>query len=396
MITAWIISRCQTLITKTNQGIPDYSTVKTVLQICQNYHQPFLDCTRQYAALFKNTPYRVITVFLCGPSDPAVSQEAEADKVIFLEHHRDELDGLKTQIIRELKEITQRYEFDVCIAHRNKPTYLALIATQLPVLSVHHAFGDFDRWGRRLLAWVYKKRLTIVAVSNAVRNEIRERLPFFPQEKIFTLYNRVDADLLRSQLLSRKEAREKLNLSQDAFVIANVGRLHPDKDQATLIRGFALALDSLPENSHLVIIGKGKSEAKLQALIAELGLNERVFLTGHLKEARKLFKAFDIFVLSSDHEPFGMVLLEAMAAELPLVSSDCGGAPEVVEGIGRLFVLGNDEDLKKALIETTQTIPDSNLSELSRQQLEKFSDESAKTFFWSHPSIQQLLANSHE
>ena len=366
--------------------------MKTVLQICQNYHQPFLDCTRQYAALFKNSPYRVVTVFLCGPEDAAVRKEADADEVIFLEHHRDELDGLKTDIIRELQALSKQYQFEVCIAHRNKPTYLALISTRLPVISVHHAFGDFDRLGRRLLARVFNKRLTILAVSNAVRDEIRARLPFLSEDRVFTLYNRVNASFLRSQLLSRNEAREQLSLPRDAFVIANVGRLHPDKDQATLIRGFSLALKELPENSLLVIIGTGKSETKLRTLIAELDLNEQVILTGHVKEARKLFRAFDLFVLSSDHEPFGMVLLEAMAAEIPVIASDCGGACEVVEGVGRLFEMGSAENLSKAILDTLEPVTDAEeLALRSRQQLEKFSDEAVREFFWSHPRIQQLL-----
>jgi glycosyltransferase involved in cell wall biosynthesis len=368
--------------------------VKTVLQICQNYHQPFLDCTRQYAALFKGTDYRVVTVFICGQQSDAVITEAEADEVIFLEHHRDELDGLKLNIIKEIRAITAKYEFQACIAHRNKATYLALIATNLPVLSVHHAFGDFDRLGRRLLSRLYRKRLTLLAVSNAVRDEIRKRLPSFSKDQIVTLYNRVNVSSLRSQLLDRKEARRQLSIPENAFVIANVGRLHPDKDQLTLIKGFAQALISLPANSLLIIIGKGKHEQKLRKLIAELKLEDRVILTGHVNNAKKLFRAFDLFVLSSDHEPFGMVLLEAMAADLPVVCSDCGGGPEVVDGVGTLFEFGKPDALSKALLESIETHSRSaDFAEKNRQKLELFSDHSAKRSFWSQPRLSQVLEN---
>lgn len=366
--------------------------MKTVLQICQNYHQPFLDCTRQYAALFKGSEYRVVTVFICGKKSDAVISEAEADEVIFLEHHRDELDGLKLNIIKEIRAIATQYKFQACIAHRNKATYLALIATKLPVLSVHHAFGDFDRLGRRLLSRLYRSRLTLLAVSNAVRDEIRKKLPSFAEDQIVTLYNRVDVSSLRSQLLDRDEARRQLSIPENAFVIANVGRLHPDKDQLTLIRGFAQALNLLPQNSLLIIIGKGKYEQKLRALIAELEIEDRVILTGHVNNAKKLFRAFDLFVLSSDHEPFGMVLLEAMAADLPVVCSNCGGGPEVVDGIGTLFEFGKPDALSKALLGSMETHANSSdFAKKTRQKLELFSDHSAKDSFWSQSRINQVL-----
>lgn len=367
--------------------------MKTVLQVCQNYHQPFLDCTRQYAALFKGTDYRVVTVFICGDRNDDVTTEAEADEVIFLEHHRDELDGLKLDIIRELREITQQYDFQACIAHRNKATYLALFATKLPIISVHHAFGDFNRLGRKLLSRYFKERLTLLAVSNAVRDEIRQHLPFFGEDQILTLYNRVDEEKLRQQQLSRSEARAKLGLSDESYVIANVGRLHPDKDQATLIKGFALALDELPSNSTLVIIGQGKYEQRLQRLITDFELEKRVILTGHVKDAKRLFRAFDLFVLSSDHEPFGMVLLEALAAEVPVICSDCGGGPEVVEGVGMLFELGNPEALCQALLNNRNNQSGSDFRAIARKQLERFSDTTVRQTFWAQPRINQVFAS---
>lgn len=368
-----------------------YFNVKTVLQICQNYHQPFLDCTRQYTALFKGTDYRVVTVFICGDKSEQIAAEAEADEVLFLEHHRDELDGLKLGIIKELREIAHRYDFQACIAHRNKATYLALFATKLPVISVHHAFGDFSRLGRKLLSWYFKDRLTLLAVSNAVRDEIRQDLRFLSQQQILTLYNRVNVEALNQQQLSRTKARAILGLEDDSYVIANVGRLHPDKDQTTLIKGFALALEGLPANSTLVIVGQGKDEQKLLRLVHELGIEQRVVLTGHIKDAKRLFKAFDLFVLSSDHEPFGMVLLEALAAGVPVICSNCGGGPEVIAGVGTLFEFGNADSLSKALLDTHSQQSISVFNTQARNQLDNFSDETVRKTFWAQPRINQVL-----
>ena len=370
--------------------------MKAVLQICQNYQQPFLDCTRQYAALFSGTEYKVVTVFVCGEKNEAVASEANADEVIFLGHHRDELKGLKLNILREIKTITEQYDFDVCIAHRNKATYLALFGTRLPVFSIHHAFGDFDRLGRRLMTQFFRRRLTLFAVSNAVRQEIHDQLPGWPSEQLLTLYNRIDTAKLCQRLVSRSEARILLSLPADAYIVANVGRLHPDKDQATLIKGFARAIQQLPDLSYLVIIGKGKDEQKLRRLSETLGVASHVIFTGHVPDAKTLFRAFDLFVLTSDHEPFGMVLLEAMAANIPLICSNSGGGPEVVDGVGELFENGDADDLARAIISAGDKASTKNVSAQIEEKLVFFSDQSARKTFWATSAVQRLLSTPRQ
>ncbi len=170
------------------------------------------------------------------------------------------------------------------------------------------------------------KRLSLLGVSDAVRDDMRRCLPKWPAARIQTLYNRIDLDATQASLVSREEARQTLGLDAHAWIVGNVGRLHPDKDQATLLRGFAAALKYLPANSQLAILGKGRLEQDLRALALELGIADRVLLLGQVPEARRYFRAFDVFALSSDHEPFGMVLLEAMAAGVPLLATACGGA----------------------------------------------------------------------
>ena len=367
-------------------------TDKYVLQICHCYYDPFLDCARQYAVLFKDTPYKVITVFLSGKADPSIAEKACSDDVIFLEYESSQLSGLKLNIIKKIKKISEHYDFVGCIAHRAKPTYVALMATKLPVISIRHSFGDFDRFGRRLLVNLFKSRVTILAVSNAVRDEIRQHLPKWSNEKIETLYNRIDVNEVKAHQLSQTQSRKELNLPADAWIIGSVGRLHPDKDPKTLIHGFAKALPNLPANSLLVIIGKGKLESELKNLINELALTEKILLLGQVNEAKRFFRAFDVFALSSDHEPFGMVLLEAMAVDLPIICSDCGGGAEVVEDIGLLFRFGDSDALAQRLIMIAETSKIESLHKSIAIKLNaQFSDSAAKNSFWSLNSIQAIF-----
>ena len=361
-----------------------------VLQFCHGYEAPFLDCARQYAALFAGTSFKVCTVYLTGAPSHEVRAGSISDEVIFLDYSSREVRGLKLRAIRDFKRIVSSHNFKFCIAHRFKPIYIALLGSAIPVIGVQHAFGVYSRRSRQLFANLFKKRLTLLGVSNAVRDDMRAHLRDWPAERIETLYNRIDVQFVQSQLESREVARKTLGLPLNAWVVGNVGRLHPDKDQTTLIRGFALALPQLPAGSLLAIMGSGPLEATLKALAAQLGIVEKVRFLGQIPNGRQYFKAFDIFALTSDHEPFGMVLLEAMAAGIPIVCTDCGGGKEVVQEIGRLTPLGNATELANALAQQALFSPEEKnlLKERMWESLEqRFSDQAIRKVFWSLPTL---------
>jgi glycosyltransferase involved in cell wall biosynthesis len=336
-------------------------------------------------------------VFLTGVADKEVAAGCASDEVLFMEYSSKAIRGLKLGAILELRRIAASRDFTFCIAHRFKPVYIALLATRLPVIGVHHAFGDYQRRSRKLFAHLFRWRLSLLGVSDAVRDDMRKSLPKWPTGRIQTLYNRVDIEQIQASLLTREQAREELGLSADAWIVGNVGRLHPDKDQATLLRGFAQALPTLPVNSQLVILGKGRLEHDLKELAMELGIGSQVLLMGQIPQASRYFKAFDVFALSSDHEPFGMVLLEAMAAGVPLLATACGGAKEVVEGVGLLFPLGDDGRLAQGLahLSTLDFEQRQACAELMSQRLhDRFSDGAVRDVFWRLPQVTDLTAES--
>ncbi len=359
-----------------------------VLQFCHGYDGPFLDCARQYAALFVGTPYKFCTVYLTGKPSVEVEQGSASDEVIFLDYSSREVRGLKLKAIRDLKRIAASRDFKFCIAHRFKPIYVALLGSDLPVIGVHHAFGDYRRRTRQLFANFFRNRLALLGVSNAVRDDMRACLPNWPAERIETLYNRIDIAAVQAEQVSREAAREHLGLPQEAWIVGNVGRLHPDKDQATLIRGFAEALPQLPEGSLLAIMGSGRLEVSLKGLAHELGVDASVRFLGQVAGGRNYFKAFDVFALTSDHEPFGMVLLEAMVADVQVLATDCGGAPEVVGDSGALFALGDHTVLAARL----QSAVVGRLGALGPERVKAgFTDEIARTRFWSWPVMSRIV-----
>ncbi len=124
----------------------------------------------------------------------------------------------------------------------------------------------------------------------------------------------------------RATARGALGLGPDEFVIGSVGRLDPVKEFPALAEAF-LAAD-LP-GTKLVIVGRGVGEEKLRAQAAESG--GRVVVAGFRPDVRALYPAFDLFVLNSSDEPFGLVLLEALDAGLPVIATATDGARAIAE-----------------------------------------------------------------
>jgi glycosyltransferase involved in cell wall biosynthesis len=364
-----------------------------VLQFCHGYDGPFLDCARQYASLFVGTPYKVTTVYLTGAPSVEVERGSASDEVVFLDYRSRDVRGLKLKAIRDIKRLVAGRNFQFCIAHRFKPIYVALLGTDLPVIGVHHGFGDYQRLSRKLFANCFRKRLALLGVSNAVRNEIRACLPSWPAERIETLYNRIDIAAVQAEQVCRDDARAHLGLPQDAWVVGNVGRLHPDKDQATLIRGFAQALPQLPAGSLLAIMGSGRLESSLKALATELGVSASVRFLGQVAQGRRYFKAFDVFALTSDHEPFGMVLLEAMAAGVPVICSDCGGGREVVGESEWLFALGSAQALGQRFVRMAIERPQSQadfVEALHDRIVNMFTDTATRRVFWHLPMLQSI------
>ncbi|QIB52989.1 glycosyltransferase [Pseudomonas sp. OIL-1] len=357
-----------------------------VLQLCHGYDGPFMDCARQYAALFKDTEYKVCTVYLTGAASEEVRRGSASDDVVFLDYSSRQLRGLKLGAITAVRRLAAARAYQLCIAHRFKPTYVALLATSLPVIGIQHAFDVYRKRSRQLLANLFRERLFLLCVSDAVRDDVRSCLRSWSSRRIETLYNRIDVRAVQADQLERSEARAVLGLREDGWIVGNVGRLHSDKDQATLINGFALALPALPSQSLLVIIGTGKLEADLKRLAICLGIAERVVFLGQVPQARRYFKAFDAFALTSDNEPFGMVLLEAMAADLHLICSDCGGAPEVMGDCGQLFSFGDEAALASCLIEAAR-ISGQELKIYQRDMRRKldavFSDQAVRETFWA-------------
>ena len=135
------------------------------------------------------------------------------------------------------------------------------------------------------------------------------------------LYNGIDLKKYTS-FVTTKDLRKQMDMESD-FIFLNVGRLTHAKDQSNLIQAFK-RLESEQPNVKLLIAGDGPLREQLETEIEKLGLLGKVLLLGVKENIVEYYNIADCFVLSSAWEGFPMVVIEAMAMRLPIVTTECG------------------------------------------------------------------------
>ena len=179
-----------------------------------------------------------------------------------------------------------------------------------------------------------------------------------PGDRITQIYNGVDPTLFHPGSSGHRPGRLMPAgfLAADSLVVGTVGRLAAVKDQAALVRAFAEVVKRMPD-ARLVIAGDGPMRKELEALVEQLGLPGRVWITGDRDDIPDILRLLDIFVLPSLGEGISNTILEAMATGLPIVATDVGGNRELVEEgcNGRLVPVGDPARLAEAIFDLMQS-----------------------------------------
>lgn len=207
-----------------------------------------------------------------------------------------------------------------------------------------------------------------VAMSEALRAEIVDALRV-PEERTAVIDNPALSQA-QVKMLSRPSERGR----EPGRTFLAAGRLAPQKRFDLLIRAFAAG--SRPED-RLVILGEGPNRRSLEALVRRLGLGDRVSLPGHASAPETWFRRCNAFLLSSDYEGLPGVVVEALAAGIDIVATDC--SPGMAELLGqgrwgRLVPLGDREAFAHAIAEAGDRSPD---PEGAREQAMRFTVERA-------------------
>ena len=173
-----------------------------------------------------------------------------------------------------------------------------------------------------------------IAVSDALRDDLLKRF-HASAKRTERIYNGVAFASATSPAMAR----------QVPPIVLACGRLTSDKNYPLLLRAFATMREA---SARLVILGEGPERAAIEAEIARLGLGERVTMPGYADPA-PYYASASCFAITSDREAFGLVVVEALAAGLPVVTTPSGGPPEILGELGTVVPANDPVALAAAL-----------------------------------------------
>ena len=271
---------------------------------------------------------------------------------------------LNFSLIAKANEIiAEQGNFDVIHAHDWLVAYAAKTlknSYNIPIVATIHATeagrnsGIHDETQRYIndTEWMLTYEASEVIVnSNYMKNEL-QRLFGLPYEKINVVPNGVNLNLFNG--VERDYTFRRRFAMDNEKIILFMGRLVYEKGVQHLISAMPKILNGY-HDSKLVICGKGGMLDELQAQVNAMGIANKVYFAGYMngKDVQKMYKAADISVFPSTYEPFGIVALEAMLSENPIVVSDIGGLNEIVQHRenGMKAYCGNPNSIADSILE---------------------------------------------
>lgn len=331
---------------------------------------------------------RFTPVLICPPGSSIYAEAERAGyKVIPLEMVGEIDPGKDLKTAMRLRQILKSLKPNVLHIHSAKAGLVGRLAViglakRPKVVVTMHSFVFDERVSpkKRTLIGMMERFLSryterIIAVSDALRNELVNEMHLNPRLVTVVQNGIVIRDIAKPE---RKERR----------VVGTVSRLAPQKGLDDFLRAALLISNRFP-TVRCPIVGDGPFKEDLERQVKMLGLVETVEFMGHQKDVFPILATFDVFVLPSTSEAFGLTIIEAMSLGIPVVATRAGGIPELVDGettglladpgvphdlAGKVCEILQDEDLAHKLSEGGRNLVRSRFSS------ERMVDETQKIY----------------
>ena len=259
----------------------------------------------------------------------------------------------------KLKKSLTENNVDIILFHLNRNFPLLALIKLLMKDTIKTAYMQHMQLGSNkkdlIHNVIYNKLDCWIAPLNMFKKSLVQHTSI-PESKIAVIPFGIELDRFTEPRRSREEARNLLRLPLDKTILGFVGRIDPKKCQHTLIEAAHILIQQGYDIEILLVGDKSKNEhdryvKKIEEMITEYNLMKKIHLREHFKEIETAYKAIDIFILTSSAETFGMVTIEAMASGLPVIATNSGGTPEIIEDnkTGLLFEPENPTDLVEKL-----------------------------------------------
>lgn len=285
-------------------------------------------------------------------------------------------------VMRQYYTIIKKHKPQVFHSHDIWSLYSLLLVMRCfkktPIIATEHLFIEHKKTGlyRRFL---YKRLNTMIAISKAMVDNVLGMYPLKPKQ-VEAIYGGVAYKDAVSQEKALK--RTDLNIYNEAFVVGMIGRIDPVKGQMELTQAVNVLLKKYPtKNIFLLIAGRPtlntpegvEYEKKLKEFIADNKIRDRVKILGFINSVPEFMSLLDVFVMPSRYEAFGLVLIQAMQAALPVISTDAGSAREMIDHSenGYVYPVGDYKELASAL---EKIMNDKNRDKLKQHSLRKYNN----------------------
>ncbi len=271
--------------------------------------------------------------------------------------------------ISRLYKYIKANTFDVVHSHEVKAGGNTLIASSFAGTKVRlsHVHTPISEWQvapikKFLNSVFYTIIVSMLSTKEIALTESRKRVKEsegIPPSKLVVLPNGLNIEKFNipysAKIFNRKEIIERYSVSNDSFIVGNVGRLTEEKGIPVLLEAFANFLQNKHIDANkvkLFLVGGGKLEESLKSQAEKLGILDKVIITGVFKDEDlvKFYSTIDLFVTPTLAEGFGIVLLEAMASKLPIICSDLEVLQEVGGSAVVSFEMGNAIDLSEKMV----------------------------------------------
>ena len=285
-----------------------------------------------------------------------LGQLLQSDGFVVEHMHREA--GIDRACAKRLHQLVRRENVSLLHAHQYTPFFQAMLSRGLwdrtPVLFTEHGrhFPDLPSWKRSIVnRLLLRKRDRLAGVGGSVRQALIDN-EGLPEKRVEVVYNGVDLqDLATAPPNARAAIRSEFGFQDDDFIVIQVARLHALKDHQTALRTIDRARREFPK-IRLLIAGDGEERSSIETTISDLDLHGNVVLAGTRDDVPSLLAAADTFLLTSISEGIPLTVIEAMAADRPVVATNVGGLAEMIDDgrSGYLRDAGDDLALASCLV----------------------------------------------
>lgn len=262
------------------------------------------------------------------------------------------------KVYSRLARTIKNYQPDIVhshMVHANLLTRIVRIVTPMnKLISTAHSSNE----GGALRMFTHRITNPLADVSTNVSNTAVasfESQHAVPKGSMRTIYNGVSFDKFTYNSQAKKEIKNELRLNENSKLILSVGSFNKAKNYFNLLMAIKhlKSCSSIPFK--LIIAGDGELRLEVEGFVQKLDLDKDVILLGSRNDISKLMSACDVFVLSSDYEGLPTVLIEALACQANVVSTDVSGAREIIGSYGKIVPIRQFKSLAEAIEVTLLT-----------------------------------------